>query len=1476
MQMRKYLLFLVFAAFFQFLLTRAGAQGNQHIKSGEHTEAVNFPAGGCVYAWENNTPGIGLAANGKGNISSFTAINTGTTPITATITARPLSSDFAYVANYGSNNVSVVSTLSNTVIATIPVGTKPFGVSVNPNSTLVYITNEGSNSVSVIDALTNTVTATIPVGQNPRGVTVSPDGKRVYVTDFGENKVSVINALTNTVISTITVGQGPYGVAVTPDGSKAYVANYNSNSVSAVNTATGSVIATIHTGSNPLGIAISPDGKKAYISIAGSYTITAINTTDNSVADDLRAETNPTAMVVSADGSKVYFATGAGYFCYLYPDLKQVAAFAATGGSYSISVTPDESYVYMVDHVNNALEYFSLRGLSTGGQILVGSSPYSLGNFIAKGQGCGGQPVTFTITVDPPPVITVSAVSGMISACEGTPSSSPEIQQFTVSGSGLSADIVATAPAGFEISTGLTSGYGNTVTLSQTGGLVGSKTIYVRSAASAAGHISGNVTLSSSGIAYQNVSVAANINKLPTVNTVSNQEVFAGDATAAVNFTGTGNTFTWVNDKPGIGLPATGTGNILSFTAVNHTGSPVKATVTVTPVPGPAYAYTANQNANTVSVINLENNAVVATIPVGVQPTGVAVSPDGKKVYITNQNLIGPSTGNTVSVIDVATNTVITNITVNDSPYGIAISPDGSRLYVTSQSPFNTVSVISTATNTVLKILPSGGVNPQSLVVSPDGTRLYVTNNLERNVTIFNTATYEVIGTAQAQGWPLGIGVTPDNKFIYVANYYSNTVSVIDAATYSTLYEIPVGEQPTGLVISAAGDLTYVANASSSTVSVINNSTHTVIASIPVGTLPRGISLSGDGTKLYVSNQGSKNVSVINTITNTVSATINIDGDPYSFGSFVTPTSVCTGNATSFNITVNAIPDITATVPLQAINTIYGTPSAPTSFTVSGTNLSSNVLVTAPAGFELSTDNVTFSNTVTVGSAGSLNASKIYIRLKSTTDAGTYTGNILLSSTGAPAITVPMPASNVTPAPVTVTANDISKVYGSTLNNNASSTAFTVEAGGLKNGNTITSVSLTYGAGAEPTTAVGVYPSVIPAVNTGTNGFLPGNYTISYIAGNIKVNPAPLTITATDVNKPFGTTLTTQAGSAAFTSFGLQNQESIGSVTIIYGSGAAANDPIGVYPAAITPSSASGGTFNADNYAIIYNAGKITVIPPVAIIVSGAISAVNTIYGTPSTSAIFTVSGNGLPAGILVTAPTGFEVSVDNSGFHPFVTVGQGGNIAATTIYIRLAAKTPAGIYSGDILLSSGSVTATQFMPNSQVTPTPLTVTADNKTKVAGMANPELTVTYTGFVNNETAAQLVVKPVITTPATALSVAGQYPITANGAMSPNYTISYFDGVLTINALPPKIVVPNIFTPNGDGVNDLWVISSLEYYPGSTVSVYNRLGQQLFHSVGYSKPWDGTYHGAGVPSAVYYYIIEPAKNKPALSGYVTVVR
>jgi len=90
---------------------------------------------------------------------------------------------------------------------------------------------------------------------------------------------------------------------------------------------------------------------------------------------------------------------------------------------------------------------------------------------------------------------------------------------------------------------------------------------------------------------------------------------------------------------------------------------------------------------------------VTATIPVGRFPRGVAASPDGSTVYVTNLE------DNTVSVIATASNTVTATIPVGDRPYGVAVRPDGSRVYVTNFFD-NTVSVIATTTNTVTATIP--------------------------------------------------------------------------------------------------------------------------------------------------------------------------------------------------------------------------------------------------------------------------------------------------------------------------------------------------------------------------------------------------------------------------------------------------------------------------------------------------------------------------------------------------------------------------------------------------------------------------------------------------------------------------------------------------------------------------------------------------------------------------------------------------
>lgn len=87
---------------------------------------------------------------------------------------------------------------------------------------------------------------------------------------------------------------------------------------------------------------------------------------------------------------------------------------------------------------------------------------------------------------------------------------------------------------------------------------------------------------------------------------------------------------------------------------------------------------------------------------------------------------------------------------------------------------------------------------------------------------------------------------------------------------------------------------------------------------------------------------------------------------------------------------------------------------------------------------------------------------------------------------------------------------------------------------------------------------------------------------------------------------------------------------------------------------------------------------------------------------------------------------------------------------------------------------------------------------------------------------------------------------------------------------------KVTVPNAFSPNGDGINDRWVIDGLDTYPESVAEVYNRYGQIVFRSVGYSRSWDGGFNGKPLPVGAYYYIIDRKNGFPLLSGWVMIIR
>jgi hypothetical protein len=215
---------------------------------------------------------------------------------------------------------------------------------------------------------------------------------------------------------------------------------------------------------------------------------------------------------------------------------------------------------------------------------------------------------------------------------------------------------------------------------------------------------------------------------------------------------------------------------------------------------------------------------------------------------------------------------------------------------------------------------------------------------------------------------------------------------------------------------------------------------------------------------------------------------------------------------------------------------------------------------------------------------------------------------------------------------------------------------------------------------------------------------------------------------------------------------------------------ATASSAVGTY--AITASGAV-----SSNYTISYVAGTLTVTrATLTVTANNATKA----YGAANPALTMSYGGfvNGDTAASLTTAPT-----------------------VSTTATAASAVGTYAITASGAV---SANYTFSYVNGTLTVTPVPLTVTADNRTKTYGAANPPLTVSYSGFVNGDTAASLTMPPSVSTTATTGSPVGTYPITASGAVSANYTIGYVSGTLTVApAVTPSLTIANASVIPGNG-------------------------------------------------------------------------
>jgi YVTN family beta-propeller protein len=261
------------------------------------------------------------------------------------------SNGYVYVANWNSNNVSVINGANNTVIASIAVGSEPQGVAYDSSNGYVYVTNEGSNSVSVINGANNTVIASIAVGSEPDGAAYDSSNGYVYVANWNSNDVSVINGANNTVIASIAVGSEPDGAAYDSSNGYVYVANYGSNNVSVINGANNTVIAYIAVGSWPEGVAYDSSNGYVYVTNEGSNSVSVINGANNTVIAYIAVGSEPVGVAYDSSNGYVYVAIGYTSSVSVINGANNtvIASIAVGSGPGGVAYDSSNGYVYVTN-----------------------------------------------------------------------------------------------------------------------------------------------------------------------------------------------------------------------------------------------------------------------------------------------------------------------------------------------------------------------------------------------------------------------------------------------------------------------------------------------------------------------------------------------------------------------------------------------------------------------------------------------------------------------------------------------------------------------------------------------------------------------------------------------------------------------------------------------------------------------------------------------------------------------------------------------------------------------------------------------------------------------------------------------------------------------------------------------------------------------------------------------------------------------
>ncbi|MCM2363348.1 YncE family protein, partial [Pseudomonas sp. SR18] len=290
------------------------------------------------------------------------------------------------------------------------------------------------------------------------------------------------------------------------------------------------------------------------------------------------------------------------------------------------------------------------------------------------------------------------------------------------------------------------------------------------------------------------------------------------------------------------------------ITHVEVGGAPARLVVS----PDGSRVYVTNEGSHSVSVIATATHKVIHTIPGLSYPHAIAISPNGGILYVSNLG-----TGQ-VTVINTTSYAFINQITGFTAPYALALNTLGTRLYVAS---YRSSALYTHDTSSGARLYTLGYPNAWSVTLNPSNSRIYVGSS--PHVYTVDQPSNTTVGSLAGFNYIRDMAYSPHNvsakPTLYVANTGANNIKIMNTGTNVIRNTLTGFNQPVGIVMHPKQPFAYVTDYGNNSLKIINTDEETVIDAVGGLNGPFGVAISPDGSTLYVANNGGNSVTVIST-----------------------------------------------------------------------------------------------------------------------------------------------------------------------------------------------------------------------------------------------------------------------------------------------------------------------------------------------------------------------------------------------------------------------------------------------------------------------------------------------------------------------------------------------------------------------------------------------------------------------------------